>query len=168
MKTTIKLIASAVSLCLMAPGAYAITADQAAANLKGAADFEHLVHKNYAAALRAEHVSNIEMMNTINQYGATSPQAAAAAQKHLDAFKLIDQRRNDLKLAQTQLQAARNAFKDGSIAPVAIPVKPASLTSNIPTVVAPPAPNQSVPPKPQTTVTSTVPTLVAPPAPKQS
>ncbi len=143
MKTTLKLIASAVSLCVTAPAAYAISSDQAAANLKGALEFDHFAQKNYAAALRAERVTNVDMMNVIHQYQAGSPEAAAAARTHLDALNLISQRRNEVKFAQTQLQAARNAFKDGSIAPTAIPVAPMPQP-----LKAPPLPVQAVPPKP--------------------
>ena len=156
MKTTLKLIASAVSLCVTAPAAYAISSDQAAANLKGALEFDHFAQKNYAAALRAERVTNVDMMNVIHQYQAGSPEAAAAARTHLDALNLISQRRNEVKFAQTQLQAARNAFKDGSIAPTAIPVAPMPQP-----LKAPPLPVQAVPPKP---VVYNVPQpIVAPP-----
>ena len=106
MNTTVKLLASAIALCVVAPDAYAISADQAVANLKGAAEFEQIAHKNYAASLRAERESNAYMMNAFDQYGPQSKEVAAAAKAHQDAFALIAQRRREENFANGQLQAA--------------------------------------------------------------
>ncbi|HDR2806025.1 TPA: hypothetical protein QCJ85_003898, partial [Enterobacter asburiae] len=139
MKTTVKLLASVVALCIV-PATYAMTPEQAAANLKGAQQFSHLADKSYSTAMYKEHIANIAMGNTILTYGQNSIEAQKAIQAHDAALKQVDQTRQDARVGRLQVDAANRALR--TLAPQKIPAQPTPKPMNVPTPIA-----QSVPQK---------------------
>ena len=155
MSTSVKLMAIMVALSVASPCALALTPEQATANLKGAIEFEHIAHKTYSAAIRAEYAASIDADNANN-----TPNEKAMTDAHIAARNRLAEARQDKKFAEQQLQAARLAFKDGSIAPVATPhpqpLQPINAPQKIPSATpgatpqpmnAPVAVTQSVPQK---------------------
>ena len=55
---------AAVAVCIV-PAAYAITPEQAAANLQGAQQFSHLADKSYRTAMYNEHLASLAKGNPI-------------------------------------------------------------------------------------------------------
>ncbi|WP_395677244.1 hypothetical protein [Enterobacter sp.] len=139
MKTTVKLLASVVALCIV-PATYAMTPEQAAANLKGAQQFSHLADKSYSTAMYKEHIANITMGNTILTYGQNSIEAKNATQAHDAALKQVDQTRQDARVGRLQVDAANRALR--TLAPQKIPAQPTPKPMKVPTPIA-----QSVPQK---------------------
>ncbi|MGK3226720.1 hypothetical protein ACCW94_16685, partial [Enterobacter soli] len=139
MKTTVKLLASAVALCIV-PAAYAITPEQAAANLQGAQQFSHLADKSYSSAMYKEHIANIAMGNAIYTYGPNSTEAKKATQAHNAALKQVDQTRQDARLGRLQVDAANRALR--TLAPQKLPAQPTPKPMKVPAPIA-----QSVPQK---------------------
>lgn len=119
MKTTVKMLVSGMAMCLVAPAAFAISTEQAATNLQGAAQFSHLARKSYSTALQNERVTGQAMYAAFSQYGVYSPEATAAVQAHSDAIDRIKAARLEDKFGRTQLDAARLALKTAT--PDAVP-----------------------------------------------
>ena len=119
MKTTVKMLASGMAMCFVAPAAFAISTEQAATNLLGAAQFSHLARKSYSTALQNERVTGQAMYAAFSQYGVYSPEATAAVQAHSDAIDRIKAARLEDKFGRTQLDAARLALKTAT--PDAVP-----------------------------------------------
>lgn len=119
MKTTVKMLVSGMAMCFVAPAAFAISTEQAATNLLGAAQFSHLARKSYSTALQNERVTGQVMYAAFSQYGVYSPEATAAVQAHSDAIDRIKAARLEDKFGRTQLDAARLALKTAT--PDAVP-----------------------------------------------
>ncbi|MDI3426143.1 hypothetical protein QLG21_09055, partial [Enterobacter sp. V87_3] len=119
MRTTVKMLASGMAMCFVAPAALAISTEQAATNLQGAAQFSHLARKSYSTALQTERVTGQAMYAAFSQYGVYSPEATAAVQAHSDAIDRIKAARLEDKFGRTQLDAARLALKTAT--PDAVP-----------------------------------------------
>ncbi|QGG09253.1 hypothetical protein [Enterobacter cancerogenus] len=119
MKTTVKMLASGMAMCFVAPAAFAISTEQAATNLQGAAQFSHLARKSYSTALQTERITGQAMYAAFSQYGVYSPEATAAVQAHSDAIDRIKAARLEDKFGRTQLDAARLALKTAT--PDAVP-----------------------------------------------
>lgn len=110
MSTSVKLLAIMVALSVASPCALALTSEQATANLKGAIEFAHIAHKTYSAAIRSEYAASIDADNALN-----TPNENAMIDAHLAARAHLTDAHQDQKFAEQQLQAARQAFKDGLI-----------------------------------------------------
>ncbi|MGG1929121.1 hypothetical protein ABFY58_24825 [Enterobacter soli] len=110
MKTTVKLLASAVALCIV-PATYAITPEQALANLQGAQQFSHLANKSYSTAMYNEHLANLAKGNALVMHGPNSTQAIDASQAYDAALKRVAQTRQDARLGRLQVDAAQFALR---------------------------------------------------------
>ena len=127
MRTTVKMLASGMAMCFVAPAAFAISTEQAATNLQGAAQFSHLARKTYSTALQTERVTGQAMYAAFSQHGVYSPEATAAVQAHSDAIDRIKAARLEDKFGRTQLDAARLALKTAT--PDAVTTKTPILTT---------------------------------------
>ncbi|HED3853089.1 hypothetical protein V1605_08675 [Enterobacter soli] len=110
MKTTVKLLASAVALCIV-PATYAITPEQALANLQGAQQFSHLANKSYSTAMYNEHLANLAKGNALVMHGPNSTEAIDASQAYDAALKRVAQTRQDARLGRLQVDAAQFALR---------------------------------------------------------
>ncbi|MEE9650875.1 hypothetical protein [Enterobacter soli] len=110
MKTTVKLLASAVALCIV-PATYAITPEQALANLQGAQQFSHLANKSYSTAMYNEHLANLAKGNARVMHGPNSTEAINASQAYDAALKRVAQTRQDARLGRLQVDAAQFALR---------------------------------------------------------
>ncbi|UWM65235.1 hypothetical protein [Enterobacter sp. CP102] len=154
MKTTVKLLAAAVALCIV-PATYAITPEQAAANLQGAQQFSHLADKSYSTAMYNEHLANLAKGNAIYTYGPNSTEAIKATQAYDAALTRVTQTRQDARLGRLQVAAANRALITATPTPVPT-VNPTLYRQDIAkkqaALIAPPVVNP-------TTTTQTVPTV---------
>jgi hypothetical protein len=110
MKTTVKLLASAVALGIV-PATYAITPEQALANLQGAQQFSHLANKSYSTAMYNEHLANLAKGNARVMHGPNSTEAINASQAYDAALKRVAQTRQDARLGRLQVDAAQFALR---------------------------------------------------------
>ncbi|HDX4051330.1 TPA: hypothetical protein ROG05_003756, partial [Enterobacter soli] len=129
MKTTVKLLAAAVALCIV-PATYAITPEQAAANLQGAQQFSHLADKSYSTAMYNEHLANLAKGNAIYTYGPNSTEAIKATQAYDAALTRVTQTRQDARLGRLQVAAANRALITATPTPVPT-VNPTLYRQNI-------------------------------------
>lgn len=168
MKTTVKMLTSGMAMCFVAPAAFAISTEQAATNLLGAAQFSHLARKSYSTALQNERVTGQAMYAAFSQYGVYSPEATAAVQAHSDAIDRIKAARLEDKFGRTQLDAARLALKTAT--PDAVPtshVVPQAVPQATPQAIPQPmkAPVLKVQAVPQKTPQPVLPAQKTPPLP---
>ncbi len=177
MNTTVKLLVTALSLCSV-PAAFAMSPEQAAANLAGAKQFSHLADKVYSSALYNERATSLALSNTAFKYGDSSVETQRAALAHDAALAQVARARQDARIGRVQVDAALRAFRDGSIAPVATPTptptpalvavppkQPVATPGKIPQPMnVPPMLSQAVPPKaPQLPVQKTPQPMNVPP-----
>jgi hypothetical protein len=139
MKTTVKLLASAVALCIV-PATYAITPEQALANLQGAQQFSHLANKSYSTAMYNEHLANLAKGNALVMHGPNSTQAIDASQAYDAALKRVAQTRQDARLGRLQVDAAQFALRTAAPQKLLPQLTPQPM--NVPTPIV-----QSVPQK---------------------
>ncbi len=139
MKTTVKLLASAVALCIV-PATYAITSEQALANLQGAQQFSHLANKSYSTAMYNEHLANLAKGNALVMHGPNSTQAIDASQAYDAALKRVAQTRQDARLGRLQVDAAQFALRTAAPQKLLPQLTPQPM--NVPTPIV-----QSVPQK---------------------
>lgn len=165
MKTTVKLLASAVALCIV-PATYAITPEQALANLQGAQQFSHLANKSYSTAMYNEHLANLAKGNALVMHGPNSTEAIDASQAYDAALKRVAQTRQDARLGRLQVVAAQFALRTAAPQKLLPQLTPQPM--NVPTPITqfvpqktPVLPNQLTPQpmKVPTPVTQTVPTV---------
>jgi hypothetical protein len=149
MKTTVKLLVSAVALCIV-PVTYAITPEQAAANLQGAQQFSHLADKSYSTAMYNEHLANLAKGNAIVIYGQNSTEAINATQAYDAALKRVAQTRQEARLGRLQVNAANHALITATLPPVPT-VNPTLyrqiIASQQAALIAPPVVNPVIPPQ---------------------
>ncbi|HDR2474690.1 TPA: hypothetical protein QCI26_004438 [Enterobacter soli] len=163
MKTTVKLLASAVALCIV-PATYAITPEQALANLQGAQQFSHLANKSYSTAMYNEHLANLAKGNALVMHGPNSTQAIDASQAYDAALKRVAQTRQDARLGRLQVDAAQFALRTAAPQKLLPQLTPQPM--NVPTPITqfvpqktPVLPNQLTPQpmKVPTQITQSVP-----------
>ncbi len=157
MKTTVKLVATAVALCIV-PATYAITPEQAAANLQGAQQFSHLADKSYSTAMYNKRIADIAKGNAIYTYGPNSTEAQKATQAYDAAVKRFTQARQDARLGWSQVDAAKRALR--TLAPQKPPAQPTPKPMKVPTPIA-----QSVPQKTPVLTTQLTPQPMKVPTP---
>ena len=165
MKTTVKLLASAVALCIV-PATYAITPEQALANLQGAQQFSHLANKSYSTAMYNEHLANLAKGNARVMHGPNSTEAINASQAYDAALKRVAQTRQDARLGRLQVDAAQFALRTAApqkllpqLTPKPMKV-PTQITQSVP--LKTPVLTTQLTPQPMkvpTPVTQTVPTV---------
>ncbi|EMV7407938.1 hypothetical protein AADQ46_001428 [Enterobacter soli] len=163
MKTTVKLLASAVALCIV-PATYAITPEQALANLQGAQQFSHLANKSYSTAMYNEHLANLAKGNALVMHGPNSTEAIDASQAYDAALKRVAQTRQDARLGRLQVDAAQFALRTAAPQKLLPQLTPQPM--NVPTPITqfvpqktPVLPNQLTPQpmKVPTQITQSVP-----------
>jgi len=163
MKTTVKLLASAVALGIV-PATYAITPEQALANLQGAQQFSHLANKSYSTAMYNEHLANLAKGNARVMHGPNSTEAINASQAYDAALKRVAQTRQDARLGRLQVDAAQFALRTAAPQKLLPQLTPQPM--NVPTPITqfvpqktPVLPNQLTPQpmKVPTQITQSVP-----------
>ncbi|WP_445663172.1 hypothetical protein [Enterobacter soli] len=163
MKTTVKLLASAVALCIV-PATYAITPEQALANLQGAQQFSHLANKSYSTAMYNEHLANLAKGNALVMHGPNSTEAIDASQAYDAALKRVAQTRQGARLGRLQVDAAQFALRTAAPQKLLPQLTPQPM--NVPTPITqfvpqktPVLPNQLTPQpmKVPTQITQSVP-----------
>jgi len=140
MKTTVKLLASAVALCIV-PATYAITPEQALANLQGAQQFSHLANKSYSTAMYNEHLANLAKGNALVMLGPNSTAAIDASQAYDAALKRVAQTRQDARLGRLQVVAAQFALRTAAPQKLLPQLTPQPM--NVPTPITQFAPQKT-------------------------